>query len=161
MVGRRSVFAVTLRHARGDRARVLVCDNEINGLGDGRLIGLDVRRRIALIGGRALHSQGGEAAHEPHLLEDALRMPGVVHVPHEKCRLGLTHEPRELVGDSLELPHSPSSRFRGLVRWAVATNIVLGDGLSRRRAQNIRLCGSRWPTSSAPYSTLSKNVLLQ
>src|SRR6266581_5471886 len=105
MIRRCEVSSVALRNACSDRARVLVRDNEINRLSDRPLPGLNVRRRIALKGRRALHSQGCEAAHESRLHEDALGMPGVVHVPHEQCRLAFTHASRELVGNSLELPH--------------------------------------------------------
>src|SRR5262245_504974 len=98
------VGGVAMRNAGRDRTRVLVRGNEIDRLGDGPLSGLDVRRRVALKCGRALHAEGGEAAHESRLHEDALGMPGVVHVPHEKCRLTFAGVPREFVGNSLELP---------------------------------------------------------
>src|SRR5215470_18468010 len=113
MIRRRKVFGVALRNACSDRARVPVRDDKIDRLGDRPLPGLNVRRRIALKGGRALHSQRGEAAHEPRPREDALGMPGVVRVAHEECRLALTHASRELVGDSCELPHP-----RGHTRFA-------------------------------------------
>src|SRR5436309_9128451 len=85
----RNVSRIALRDAGGDRTRVIVCSNEIDRFSDRLLPGLDVRRRIALKRRRALHSQRRETAQEPRLFQDALRMPGIIHIPHEECRFSL------------------------------------------------------------------------
>ena len=106
MVRRGDISAVALRHAGGDRTCMLICGDEIDRLGHCRLSRLNVRCRVALKGRRALDSQRGEATDESNLLQDVLRMPGIVHVAHEKSWFTLGNQSVERLGNALKLPHS-------------------------------------------------------
>src|SRR5437773_7044934 len=123
----RNVSCIALRDAGGDRTRVIVCSNEIDRFSDRLLPGLDVRRRIALKRRRALHSQRRETAQEPRLFQDALRMPGIIHIPHEECRFSLMRQSGESVGNSFELAYPGGSAG---FRFFVASS---GGEMGRRR----------------------------
>src|SRR5688572_26166580 len=113
MIRRCNVSPITLRHTRSDRPRTLVCDDEIYGLGDRWLSGVNPCRRIGIKGGRALDTQRSEAARKTRFFEDGLRVPGIIHVSHEKRGLVLTHKAFELAGNPFELAHSwRPARFR-------------------------------------------------